>query len=244
MALPASPSRPITPHVRRRATIEPRVRGWWLVFLATMLVAAYFCVTQYIAWRAENRLLTEGTPVQATIDSVGRITAPRARFEPNLPANLTFQLNDQEYRVEGILAGRIKPLEVGERVTLHVDPADPATHWTAREKATSFGAAFVAVWTLVALALLALAGGLFGRRRVLRLYETGATATATVEDVRQTALAPSSRLVRCAIDSTGDNRLYSVYYPRTPIPVDVGQQIPVIYSKSGKAIAVDWFGER
>ena len=243
MTLP-SPPRPISSHVRWRAAVEPHVRGWWIATIAIVLLAIYFSYGQVVAWKRLNRLLSEGVAVEAMVMSVDGIRVPGSRHEPDRIATMKYAVDGVDYEVTGNLPGRTEPLVVQRRVTIHADPNDPRD-WTGLTRRSSLGAALAALWTILPLALLSIAGGLWARARLLRVYRDGRQVTGTVEGVRQTALAPTSRLVRCTLNDADDARIYSMYVPNTagralPVP---GDAIEVLHHSSGRVAAVGWFGE-
>ena len=236
-----SPPRPLTSEVRRRATTEPRVRGWWLAIIGISLVAAYFAYGQVGAWRKENHLLNEGLRIDAIVQSsYDLIKVAGAKVPPETTVNLTYEHDGRTYDVTGPLPGRTEPIVIKSTVPLHIDPRNPKI-WTGRSQPSSLAAALVAAWTLAPLALLSLAGGLWSRRQLMKLYREGKRGTAAVVEVRHAALAPAAQLVRCTLADGGDNRVASVYLPSGHPPVSAGDEIPVIHNGPARIVAAGWF---
>jgi hypothetical protein len=239
--LPAPP-RPLTPQVRRRATTEPRVLGWWLMTLGISIVIAYFVVRQIGAWRAENRLLTEGVPVEATVLSgFGTGKSPGLQAPADSLFQMKYDHDGATYNVEGHLLGRKQAVVIGSIVPLHVDPTNPRV-WTGRTEPSPLAPALAAVWALVPLALLSLTGGLWRRRQLIRLYRDGRAGVARVVEARQAAIAPGAQLVRCTLlDGGDDRRVNSAYLPRRFGALQPGDEVAVIHQPNGNLLAAGWF---
>src|ERR1700722_3639737 len=48
---PGPPPRALTPAVRRRSLIDPRVRFWWIAAVILLVSVVYFLITQLLKWK-------------------------------------------------------------------------------------------------------------------------------------------------------------------------------------------------
>src|SRR4051812_44131086 len=102
----STPPRALTAKARRRAWAEPRVRFWWLLAIVLFGVALFFAITQYLEWSTERRLILNGTPVRARIDSADGIDLPGKSLRPDSIVSLSFTLDGQKHQVSGYLTGQ------------------------------------------------------------------------------------------------------------------------------------------
>ncbi len=225
---PAPPPvpRPLTPAARRRGWMEPRVRFWWLCGLVLMLVALNLLITHMVIWARELKIVRQGTPITATIESIGEGEFNgQGNISPDsYPVKLTFDFNGQSYEVgPGFLEGWTDPISPKEMVPIRIDPDDPY-HWTSLTVAPPILHALLAFLLVLPFALALLAAGIFLRLRVLRLWQTGAASPFMVDSTSQSALAPSSRVVHCKDAEGRTTRLVTVFIPRRiadPKPGDI-----------------------
>jgi hypothetical protein len=231
-----------TTRVHRHAATEPRVRGWWLVVLGLVAAAVYIIGSQYWTWRAENWLIYNGVPITALVESSSGMRAPGSKHDPEASVGLKYEYQGVDYLNYGYLGGREEPIVVKSTVPIRIDPADP-NRWTYRTEPAPLLKSFVAIWTLLPLTVLGLAGGLWSWWRMMSLYRSGRRDIAVVVDARHASLAPASRLVRCTIPTaTEGERVVTVYVPRGVRP-QPGDELPVIHNDKGRAVAVAWMEE-
>jgi hypothetical protein len=106
----------------------------------------------------------------------------------------------------------------GDHIALRVDPSDP-NNWTDRTEPRSWVVELSVVAILLPLVLLLLLVAFLQRARVLRIWRHGEETAATVVEIRQTALAPLSRLVRFTVNDGSSSRVCSVLVPvRAGVP--------------------------
>jgi hypothetical protein len=130
---------------------------------------------------------------------------------------------------------------VGDDVPLHIDPKDP-DNWTVRDALPPLPQAMIGPILVLPVAVLCGLIALVGRAGVLRTYQNGPAAEATVAVNRQTPLAPKSRAIRCSL--TGGSRMMEVFVPRSAGPLNESDTLWVLLPKGrGRPIAVDWFEE-
>jgi len=218
---PADPPRPLIAKARRRAWNEPHVRFWWVSALVFLLIGLYFCVDRWRGWLAERRLIEGGTRVEANIDEAGGTTSPGKRVPPDSEVVLNFTFKGRSWRVNGLLPGRSAPIEPGTTVPIRIDPDDPHV-WTARTRPAPLGHELLGALLILPLFPLLLAVSLVLRARVMSVWRHGQSFAALVVDSRHSALAPWSHAVRCTPRDGRDNRLISVFLPRTSYPPQPG----------------------
>ena len=244
------PPRELTKLVRRRTWTEPRVRMGWGLGLGVLFLTLYVVGTQAATWFSERRLINNGTAVEATIDAahsqvVGNVTKGRP-MPPDSEAELSFDWNGARQKVRGQLPEFMeqkKNVVVGETVTLHVDPDDPAK-WTSRTKPApllSRQLIGVSVGLPVVLVLIVLA--VLKQRRVVEIYRNGRASNALVVGLGQSAVAPRAKALRCTPVETNDKRVFNVYLPAGAAPVTPGDVVSVLRpaDKPEPAYAVAWF---
>src|SRR3954470_17519136 len=130
---PPQPPRAITQNARRRSWAEPRVRNWWLMSLATFLIALWFVGAQVYASQADRWLIHHGVRVEADIlDVDGNPLKKQYTREENLPFHMTWRMPDgRVHTVNERLKAQSKALGPGIKVPLFVDPNN-LDHWTDR----------------------------------------------------------------------------------------------------------------
>jgi len=210
--VPAAPPRPLNGPIRRRAWNEPRVRFWWVSGLVLLAIAVGFAVDMGTEWSNWRWLIRNGQQVTAEVVEVGGVTR-NATMAPNAPVKLEFKLNGQTRTVAGILEGRTEFIRTHDRVSIHVDPADPS-RWTALMEAPPLSRQLLATWITLPVALVLLMMAAVLRGRLLRLWRDGQAESALVLHSQHSALAPLSRMVRCTPADESDTRVFSVFVPQ------------------------------
>ena len=236
--------RTLTPHVRWRAWIEPRVRFWILSATGMAFIGLALGFTQIHSAFAERRLANQPA-VPAVIRRFPNEDLPNRPVPPGSPLTVEFLWNGALRQESGFLTGfkSGQAAKIGQTIFIHVDPEDP-TRWTARNEEESALAALAGMLLCLGLALLPLSAALISRSRVLRTWLVGEIRPAVAMSRQQTALAPASRLVRCAWAEGGDRRIFTVYVPaRSAEASPEGETIRVLVpaGRSDRPLAVAWF---
>lgn len=228
--------RPLSSSAARRAWGDQRVRYWWLgalVLSIIMLFVAAECITTALSERA---LIAHGTKVTATVmgmDGSTRVgyTLPRTdSHEVELHVTLP---NGQVREIDGTLPRGPGVLQIGQELPIKIDPKDPS-NWTDQTQAVSWTARLV-----VPLLMVPIPPGLAGftaillviawyrRRQVLRIWRDGRWMQGVVLELRQSALAPLSRVVRYNVPAI-DRRICSVLVPTNAGVPAVGEAIDLV----------------
>ena len=224
---PAAP-RDLTPVVRRRSWFESRVRIWWVMGLILLAIAAYYAVSRVYAWNEEARLIRRGTRIEAEVMhwEIGG-TAPKGKVvSADMPVDLEYTFNGQTYRVHGQLAGRKEQITTRTMIPIYIDPANP-THWTARMQPGSLAQELLSAMLLAPIVVVLFAAALLQRFHVLRIYKEGEAVLAEVVEIRHSAAAPLSRLLRCALHGGREARVVKVILPAGKTP-PIGQLLWLI----------------
>lgn len=242
LAPPPSAPRPVTPHVGRRAWMEPRVRFWWLAAAVVLAISLYFLTSRWLAWRSEVRLLSQGVEVKAIIRQTATEILKGKTQPPNSICTLDYTYEGKNYEVVGVLKGREQYVVTGQEVPIRIDPKNPED-WTGLTAAPPLWTDLVEGLIVLPVALLLAAAGLAAKGRLTRLWRDGKAREAIVIDVKQTAMAPRSRLVRCTPADDTDSRIISVYVPHRGVNLQEGDALWLITppGKVSRAIAAAWF---
>jgi hypothetical protein len=242
VAPPAPPPpapRQVTPAASRRAWREPRVQFWWAVAVGLLLAGAFLAARELVAWNADARLIRGGTKVDAVVWRSGTKIKGRP-LDPNETATVEFHLNGQpQVLMNQRMVGRENEKTFsGETIPIYVDPEDP-TKWTARAQPAPLLRTLAGTVALACVAAALLLVSAIKRRGVLAVWRGGEARQAAVVETSQTALAPRSRLVRCALTDGADRRLINVYVPRRAADPQAGDVLWLIMppARPDKAIA-------
>lgn len=230
----------------RASWTEPRVRAWWLIALAVLLIAAYVAGREVVLWRHEVNLIRNGTPVEAEVRRANGFSSPGKQLPPDAVVDLRYFVDGRQFDKTGYLRGRTEHIAVRKTVPIRVNPNDPDDWTGAVEPAVlwqQLTGALVALPVFVALAVVALVR----RRAALRAWRDGEAGAALVVESRHTALAPRSRLVRCTPAGAGDNRVVDVYVPHAASGAELkpGETLWVVYppgrAAGARPYAAAWF---
>lgn len=237
--------RELTPRARRRSWSELSVRMWVVLSVAVALITVGFTISKYLAGRYERWLITQGTPVEAKLMKIENASDPNKTYNrtDRLRAHLEFSFNGQQYReIPGWLAQLPDepppaPISPGQIITVRLDPENPLV-WTDKSQPRSWPAQFTIVWLLLVplLAILVLVA-LLRRTQVLGIWRKGELSPAVVVELKQTAVAPFSRIVRFTLADGSDRRVFATLHPAAAVPRPA-ELMWVIHppAKPGKAI--------
>ena len=213
-SLPPVP-RPRTHRVCRRSWGEMSVRVWLVLAGVVLLVTVYFTVTRVSEAMDDRWLVQHGTAVRAKVETAMGVPVPKRlpRNEP-IDTTLSFTLPDGK-RHEIAARLEAKPgafVQPGTELPIKVDPNAP-DRWTERTEPQSWKAELTVVGMLLPLLVLLIGAALWKRMGVLRIWRNEPLAAGTVVEVRHTAVAPRSRVVRFTLRDSADRRVWAALLP-------------------------------
>lgn len=243
--------RPMTAVARRRAWGELGVRPW--TFLALLLAAAAVVLAgvRWREWRHERRVIESGTPVSAEVISIGMGDLARqgSRDETlSVILRYTPPASTSPLDAPGTLPRRPgTTVSLKDTLPVRVDPVRP-DYWTERTEPPPLGLAMI---TPLLCGGVAVACGLIAsiaRAIVLRAFRSAEPRRATVVSVRQSPLAPFSKLVGVTLDTgpeaieaaeavatptahTTDRRVRDCYWPNRCGTLHPNQTLAVLAAK-------------
>ena len=213
--------RPLTPLVRRRAWGDIHVRFWWLSAIGVTLVIAYFSMTQVHRALRDRDIIRNGIPVQTIIKKAG---------ERDLQGNSVLRERETEVILIGRLPGENEDrqflgsvsagpgyLKVGQPLPIRVSRANPE-EWTERQEVTPWWRELAISLMFLPLIAALLIGAVVVRQRILRVWRSGVPIEGTVVELRHSAWAPLSRVVRYSLVSSADRRIFSTLAPTETAP--------------------------
>jgi len=239
-AVPPPPPAPrdVTRAASRRAWHEPRVHFWWIVAIGLLVGAAWLAAEQTVRWNYDASLIRNGTRVDAVAWLWGARVKGRPIAEDDV-AKIEFDWKGQPQVLENQrIVGRGVPTHSGDTIPIFVDPKDP-TRWTARTAPASLANMLVGSAAVVVISALLLLVSVVKRRGVLATWRNGEARPAAVVETSHTALAPRSRLVRCALTDGSDKRLINVCIPLRAATLQPGDGLWLIMppGKPEKSVA-------
>ena len=229
-----SDRRPITAAIRRRAWGEFGVRPWSFLTLALLVLSGFMSVGRIRDRQNEAYLIEHGTPVQAEITALG--LGANARQAPR-DEPVAVMLRYTPPGSSGPLdTGGVLPRKAGETaalkqiITVRILPERPE-FWTERTEPAPLGTGLVApgLCALVAVGCAILA--VFKRSAVVAAYRSAEPRRATVASVRQSPLAPFSKLIGVTVDGDVDRRVRDCYWPTRCGTVHPGQAVDVLVAR-------------
>jgi len=192
-----------------------------MVAVVMAVIASYYAVSRYYLWTVERDLITKGQRVEAEIMGyeAGVDALPNRLVQADAEVDVRYTHGGQTYRTHGALAGRKTAILTRTKIPVIIDPADP-TRWTALLEPPPLAHQLLPAMILVPFVVVPLVVAVLNRRRVLGIYRDGEAQLARVVRVGQSAAAPGSRLIRCALHAPGDARLIKTVLParKTPTP--------------------------
>jgi len=142
-------------------------------------------------------------------------------YEPdlNLPFRMTWRMPDGKVQTvfERLKAQR-QALGPGKKVPLYVDPRDP-NHWTDRTEISWTEDTLVGMLLLPTI-LLMLAIALFNRYQILKAWQNGHPMHASIVEIKTSATAPKSRVLRMVLGHYHDQRIFTTLIPPSELVIN------------------------
>lgn len=230
--------RELRPRGKARSFSELPVRIWVILSVAIALITIYFVISRFLQGRELRRLLSEGKLVHASIIEINGTKDRTIVFKRSDPLRVWvgFELpNERNVVAEGPLAQLAEslPLRVGDPIDIRVDPShlEPwdkpgmkrLYKWTDRTAPPPWYVEYAVVLLLLPLFAMVGAIALWRRIGVVKVWRNGEVSAGVVVDLKQTAVAPFSRIVRFTLADGSDRRVFSTLHPAkdAPRPGDV-----------------------
>jgi hypothetical protein len=228
VAPPPAVPRAITANARRRSWAEPRVRNWWLMAIAIFLVALWLVGVRVYGSQSDRWLINHGVRVEADIlDVEGNTLKKQYSPEENLRFHLSWRMPDGKiHTANERLKAQRTALGPGKKVPLYVDPNNP-NHWTDRVE-ISWAEDTLVGMLLFPTILLMLGIAFFNRLKVLQAWKNGHAIHASVVEIKQSAAAPRSRVLRLVLANYHDQRIFTTLIPTKRARYQAGDIVWVI----------------
>ncbi len=186
----------------------------------------------------ERRLIRDGVSIQAKMVGNGNKAIHGQTFVPGDIINVEFDWKGQDIRQPGPLH---HPAAVGEVITIHVDPNDPAV-WTDLSETEPLLASMFVGFLFLPVAPIVFFLAWLKQKTVRAQWENGEAMVAVVDERRQTPVAPLCYAIRCSFRDQRDKRLFTVYVPPVGKLLEPGSEIWVIGSfRQARPVAAMWF---
>lgn len=239
--LPASP-RSLAGKASGVVTFEPRVRLWFLVAAALLVIMAYRALGEVATWSHERHLITAGTPAVATIVEINGTQLTQMREPWSSPIRLKYTAGNKTMEAAGALSempDRAPLLTVGQTVNIRYDPARPE-EWTNRTTPASIVGSLVVVYIMLPVVAATAGAGLLQRRALAETWRSGELSPAAVISVSPTPIAPGHSRVTVR-SSAGRDAPMSVYFPSRFGKPRRGDVVWILLRKTGPAMAAQAF---
>ena len=125
----------------------------------------------------------------------------------------------------------------GDTIEIRFDPDHPEI-WTDRTEPQPWMARLAIVWMLLPAVIIAACMMLLRRRQIINIWRNGLPATGTVVDLRQSSIAPHSRVVRFTLNDSADRRILSTFFPMAAGDLNKGDELVLLTSPTNRARAI------
>jgi hypothetical protein len=215
------------------------VRVLWLSALAVALVAAWQLVEQLAETRATLYRIGHWTRIDdAHIKQIGDSTRETYRVTveelPSKPVKVTYVDAQGETReLGGRLTAQAEAAHPTKKISILIDPLDPQK-WTDQIQTRPLVEQMLIPFILFPLALALALGAIWQRWRMLALWRDGEAREGRIVDLRHSAVAPRSNVLRCTIEGARDKRLLSVVVPRRVSRMEPGDHLVLVIPAAGE----------
>jgi hypothetical protein len=249
--LPAPP-RPLNSRARKRSWAEAPVRAWMGASLFLAVLLAYLIAQNIHDAILDRRLIAQGVPTTAKIVDIAGDGDPRkavamhgATDDRTVHLSYTDQHgNAVESASRPIENPKFEGRHPGQTIEIRYDPERPES-WTDRTEPLPWAARLTIVWMLLPLLIIALIMLVVRRAQVLTIWRDGVEANGTVVDLRQSAIAPRSRVVRVTLKDSEDRRIFSTFFPNAAGALQKGDELLLLTSPGNRSrvIAAELYEE-
>jgi hypothetical protein len=242
---PSPPTLPKIPRLlgksaRRRSWNELPVRLWVVLSIVICVITIYLTASRVHQALKDRSLIHNGLDIKAKIISAnGSPTPKRWPRNETIPATIRFVMPDGSQQEQTVLldAKADAFAMVGTELAIKVDPDDPQ-RWTEQTVPAAWSGELTTPVMLIGLSLIVVATTLLRRQSVLRVWKNEPLVAATVVEIKHTALAPLSRVVKFTLVDSTNRRVWSILLPvRAGIP-QPGETIWLISSQKNPARAI------
>ena len=181
--------------------------------LAMLLIALWFVVLRVYASQSDRWLIHHGVRVEADILDVDGNTLKK-QYDPqeNLPFRMTWRMPDgRTHTINQRLKAQKHPLGPGKKVPLYVDPNN-LDHWTDRTEISWAEDTLIGIMLLPVILLL-FGIAFFNRHQTLQAWRNGPSIHASVVEIKHSATAPRSRILRMVLANYHDQRIFTTLIP-------------------------------
>jgi len=235
---PAKPPRALTAQARRAIFTEPRVRQWWMLAVAVLVLFAVYTVERVLVRNDEVKLIRDGMIVTARLASAEN----RNKDQMTTPTDQVHLMLNLPTGVEEVTGYLTKQSLVGHDVSVRVDPGDH-TRWTDRTEATPLLESLLVGIMVSPLVPVLFIMAYLKLRNMQKVWQTGTAQIAVISDRRQSPIAPMSYSLRCSLQNGNDKKLFDVFVPKAGKDLAEGGLIWVIVPvKKGSPLAGLWMG--
>jgi hypothetical protein len=215
------------------------VRVLWLSALAVAVVAAWQLVEQLAETRATLYRIGHWTRIDdATIKQIGDSSRETYRVTveelASKPVKVTYvDAKGVTHELTGKLTAQPAAVHPTKQIPILIDPLDPQK-WTDQVQTRPLVEQMLIPLILFPLALVLALGAIWQRWRMLALWRDGEAREGRIVDLRHSAVAPRSNVLRCTIEGARDKRLLSVVVPRRISRVEPGDHLVLVIPAAGE----------
>ncbi|GEM_PF-4792932 len=232
------PSRPVTPKVRRRVWAESQVRGGLLLVIGLLLGAIILAIGSTLEWVQETNVIRNGEVIRAMAWHAQGARVPGMSLAAGVPVDIEYEYKGTKYKTSGVLHNTGVQYTSLVPFDIRVDPENPAI-WANRTDVPSVVEKMMGVGIMLGVALVCAVVTLVLRWRWIALWVDGELISARIVGQSQSALAPHSVVLSCAVRVGKTERPLLVYVPQKMAPPTEGKAIELVVSHNrSRALAV------
>jgi hypothetical protein len=216
------------------------VRVLWLSALAVGIVAGWQLAEQLIETRATLYRIGHWKRIDdAKIKQIGDSTRETYRVTveelPSKPVKVTYvDAHGEAHELSGRLTAQPEAVHPTKKIPILIDPLDPQK-WTDQVATRPLVEQMLIPLILFPSALVLALGAIWQRWRMLALWRDGEAREGRIVDLRHSAVAPRSNVLRCTIEGARDKRLLSVVVPRRTPRMEPGDHLVLLIPAAGES---------